>query len=106
MANFKILSRYTGGLVSKTRSNKDFVLLRTPLNLEPDEGDIFITITQELIRRPDLISSQYYDTPELWWVIYEFNGISDPLFELKIGDILRVPELERVLVAVENLETT
>lgn len=104
MANFKRFSRYTGGLVSKNRFNKDFILLRRPLSIEPDEGDNFVTITQELLHRPDLLSSQYYGTPELWWVIYEFNGILDPLFDVQIGSILRIPELNRVLEAIDKLE--
>lgn len=104
MANFRELSRYTGGLVTKNRSGEDFLILRRNLELEEDEGDIFVTVTQEILKRPDLLSSQYYGTPDLWWVIYEFNGISDPLFGLRMGQVLRIPALERVQAAIENLD--
>ena len=104
MANFKTLSRYTGGLATKNRTGKDFLILRNQLDLQPDEGDSFVTVTQEALQRPDLLSKAVYDTPDLWWVIYEFNGISDPFFGLKMGDTLRIPELERVLTAIAKLE--
>ncbi len=104
MANFKRLSRYTGGTLASNRSDQNFLVLRRPLELEPADGDAFVTITDDLIRRPDLISNRAYGTPDLWWVIYEFNGIRDPLFELKAGQVLRIPELDRVLDAVKELE--
>jgi hypothetical protein len=103
MARFKENSRYTGGIVSKNRSNKQFLVLRQPLNLQPDDGDIFVTVTKELVNRPDLVSTKTYAIPDLWWVIYEFNNINDPLFGLNTGQILRLPQLERVLTAISNL---
>lgn len=104
MANFKKNTRYTGGLISKNRSNQDFLILRKPLQLLESDGDIFITVTQEYEKRPDLVSSQVYGDPDLWWVIYEFNGIRDPFFDLKAGQLLRIPQLERVLLAIAALE--
>lgn len=106
MANFKNLSRYTNGQVTKTRSLKDFLILRRPLNLAEDDGDVFVLVTQELEKRPDLVAAKAYDNPDLWWVIYEFNGIRDPLFDLKQGMLLRIPALDRVLEAIEALGTT
>jgi len=103
MANFKELSRYTGGIAIKNRSGQNFLALRSSLNLVEDEGDLFITVTKELENRPDLVSFKAYGLPDLWWVIYEFNNISDPLFGLKAGQILRIPELNRVLIAISNL---
>lgn len=103
MANFKKLSRYTNGIITTNRSGQEFLVLRGQLELEPEEGDVFVEITQDLIRRPDLIAQKAYGNPDLWWVIYEFNGIRDPLFELRPGQILRIPELDRVLEAVRNI---
>lgn len=104
MARFKRLSRYTGGIVTKNRAEEDFLILRRPLNLSQDDGDIFIEVTQDLEKRPDLVSYKAYGIPDLWWVIYEFNGIRDPLFELTIGQVLRIPDIERVQAAIEELE--
>ena len=103
MANFRANSRYTNGIVTTNRSNKNFLILRKPLDLEPDSSDTFITITQELEKRPDLVSFKCYGVVELWWAIYEFNNIRDPFFDIKSGQILRVPAIERVLSAIDRL---
>lgn len=104
MANFSKNTRYTGGKIAKTRDNKDFLVLRRQLNLSRDSGDVIITVTQDLEKRPDLISQKAYNTPDLWWAIYEFNNIKDPLFDVVAGMELRIPELERVLQAIQELE--
>lgn len=104
MANFKSSSRYRNAVVTSNRSNKNFIILRKSLVLEPSIDDTFMTVTQEVLQRPDLIAQTYYGNTEYWWVIYEFNGIKDPLFELKLGQILRIPALRRVLTAIEALE--
>lgn len=103
MANFKANTRYTNGILATNRSRKDFLVLRKSLNLTEDSTDTFILITQQYEKRPDLLSTAAYGTPELWWVIYEFNNIRDPFFELKSGQILRIPELNRVLEAISQL---
>lgn len=104
MANFKRTSRYKRAIVTTNRSNQNFIILRKPLVLEQADGDTFFEVTQEVLKRPDLVAQTFYGNTEYWWVIYEFNGIKDPLFELKMGQILRIPALERVLVAIEQLE--
>lgn len=103
MANFKQTSRYRDAVVTKNRSNQNFIILRNPIKLEPGAGDTFITVTKELLQRPDLISYAAYGNPNYWWVIYEFNGIRDPIFGLKLNDILRIPPIEDVLQAISLL---
>lgn len=104
MANFKTLSRYTGGKVTKNRSEQDFLILRRPLNLTEDEGDVFVEITQDLEKRPDLVAFKAYEDPNLWWVIFELNEIRDPFFDLVAGQLIRLPALDRLLEAIEELE--
>ena len=103
MANFRSLSRYARRSIERNRSDEDFIKLRTPLNLEEDEGDIFVTLNDELLQRPDTISFRAYGTTEFWWVIYEFNGINDPLFDLSLGQVLRLPKLERIQDALSKV---
>lgn len=103
MANFKKNSRYTNGLSSKTRAGDNFLLLKKPLNLTSDPNDTLVAVKQEDILRPDIISNKAYGVPNLWWVILEYNNISDPLFELQPGQILKIPEINRVLLAIDNL---
>ena len=103
MANFQKLSRYTNGIITRDRLGKDFLVLRKNLKLEPSDGDVFVEITADLARRPDLIAYKAYGKPELWWVILEFNGIRDPLFDIRPGQIFRIPEIGRVLEAIKQL---
>lgn len=105
MANFKANTRYTNGIVTKNRSGKDFLVLRRSLNLEENDGDVFVMVTQDLEKRPDLVAQKAYGDPSLWFVIYEFNNIRDPFFNLKSGMLLRIPSLERVLAAIQSLGT-
>lgn len=104
MANFNRNSRYSRGTAVLNRSDQAFLTLRKPLNLSEDAGDILVEVTQDILTRPDLIADRAYGDQSLWWAIYEFNGIRDPLFDLKAGQILRIPELERLLAAVKELE--
>lgn len=104
MANFRDYTRYTAGRIAENRSGEKFLALRKPLNLQEADDDVLVQITQDLVDRPDLVASKAYDNPDLWWVIYEFNGIQNPLEDLNIGDILRVPDISRVIDAIDKLE--
>lgn len=103
MANFKNLTRYTNGIITKNRNNQSFLILRRQLNLKESDGDTFVIVTQELEKRPDLVAQKAYNNPDLWWAIYEFNGIRDPFFNLPAGTLLRIPAIERVLAAIDAL---
>jgi hypothetical protein len=103
MANFKTNTRYTNGSVAKNRAGKDFLVLRRSLFLEEASTDTLVVVTQEYLHRPDLLSSKVYGTPDLWWAIYEFNNIRDPLFDIKLGQILRIPDINRLLQAIADI---
>lgn len=105
MANFQPHSRYNNGTIATNREGKNFLVLRQPLNLKPDAGDVFVQVTQDMEKRPDIVAENAYGDPQLWWVIYEFNQIRDPFFNLPAGTLLRLPTLERVLAAIEQLGT-
>lgn len=103
MARFSNFNRYTNGIITTTRNNQRFLVLRPSLNLEPGASDTFVTITEEYVNRPDLISFRVYGDRRLWWVIYEFNNIRDPFFDLGLGQILRIPARDRVIEAIGKL---
>ena len=105
MAHFKPFSRYQNGTVSYSRDGSKFLVLRQPLNLSPDNTDTYVTITQDLVQRPDLISYKAYSTVDLWWAIYEYNNIRDPFFDLKLGTILKIHSKERILAAASRINS-
>lgn len=60
-------------------------LTRVPIS----ENDIYIEVTTT--DRLDLISFNYYGTPEFWWLIANANGIGKGTMYVKEGAILRMP---------------
>jgi len=103
MANFRKNTRYTNGNTTVDREGNKFLVLRKQLNLEPGSDDIFVKITSKYVNRPDLVAHTAYKDTSLWWVIFEFNSIVDPFFDLKLERILRLPSKERVLKAINSL---
>ena len=43
------------------------------------------------IMRPDLISWRVYGTEAYWWLILSYNKVQDPLNELTVGQLLKIP---------------
>lgn len=50
-------------------------------------------VTDADVKRVDLISYQYYETVDYWWLLLRVNGIRDPYNGLEVGDVLRIPSL-------------
>jgi len=62
----------------------------------PDATDVLYTVPQAGEGRLDLVSQQFYGTPELWWVIAMVNNLLDPLVGFTVGQTVRVPRKERL----------
>lgn len=43
------------------------------------------------LMRPYLISYRYYGTVRFWWIIMLINGIDNPLVDMEVGQILKIP---------------
>ena len=43
------------------------------------------------LMRPFLISYRYYGTVGFWWIIMLVNGITNPLTDMEVGQILKIP---------------
>lgn len=54
--------------------------------------DHFHTVLKEEENRIDIISQNYYNTPEYGWVILLANNMVDP-FIVTVGSILRIPPI-------------
>lgn len=50
-------------------------------------------VTTADLMRPDLISWQYYQNVEFWWIICYVNRIMNPLKEIVPGAILIIPSI-------------
>ena len=56
----------------------------------PSSTDTFGVIPPGSEYRPDKISQEVYNTPDLWWKIMEVNGIYD-IYDFKAGLTIRLP---------------
>jgi hypothetical protein len=65
----------------------------------PDASDVMYTVPQAGEHRMDLISQEFYGTPELWWVVALVNNVVDPLVGFVAGQTIRVPKKERLASA-------
>jgi len=43
------------------------------------------------LMRPFLISDRHYGTVNFWWIIMLVNGITNPLVDMEVGQILKIP---------------
>jgi hypothetical protein len=50
-----------------------------------------MVVTQDIENRPDLVALKAYGDPSWWWIIATFNGIINPILELKVGRLLYIP---------------
>ena len=99
MGELSSSSRYNWSVYYIDSKNGDFYGTRQPLKLRKDSSDLFHVVTDADSKRIDLIAWKYYRDVNLWWVIAEFNNISNPL-EIPTGTTLRIPSYSRVQMKV------
>jgi len=51
----------------------------------------YYRVTGVDLMRPDMISYNFYGTVGFWWILMVINGINNPLCDLKVGQILQIP---------------
>ena len=95
MADISETSRYNWSALYVDNKSGDFYGTRQPLKLREHDSDTFHVVTDADCKRTDLIAWKYYQDVRLWWVIAEFNNISNPL-EIPTGTTLRIPSYERI----------
>jgi hypothetical protein len=67
------------------------------LVLENDITDIFHTVGSGEVGALDLIAFNYYGQEGLWWLLADFNSITDQFSEMSVGMVLRIPTKQRVM---------
>ena len=86
--------RYTLGGVSEVSSFAIEYWSRG--QLDRDRSDIVYVMEEKYEGRLDRLGSLFYGDSGLWWVIGQYNGITDPFRELVVGKVLLIPLIERV----------
>jgi len=69
------------------------VMTNRPIPKEPD--DRLFTINKTYEYRPDLLSFDLYDTPNLWWVFYQRNPntLTKPPLDFKVDTLIYLPKI-------------
>ena len=69
------------------------VMVNRPIPKEPD--DRLFKINQTYQYRPDLLSFDLYDTPNLWWVFYQRNPntLTKPPLDFKTNTVIYLPKI-------------
>lgn len=65
-----------------------------------DPSDIVFSISSDFAKRPDLVSSIYYNSPRYMWVILQYNNIVDINLEFVAGRIISFPTYQRLLLEI------
>jgi len=71
--------------------NGGFDYLLKEFKIEITEPTKPFTILPQFASRPDLVALAMYGNSRLWWIITEFNGISDIWNEFVVGVVLDLP---------------
>lgn len=82
-------------------STVDFLPLKTDESLSPVvfyefPGDSLISYYEHTYvagERLDQISQQYYNKPDLWWLIADYNPQITDILNIPTGSVLRVPRV-------------
>jgi len=68
--------------------------------LPPDTSDIIYFVEKKYEGKPHLLGYVFYGDTGLWWLICAYNGIIDPIEEIKEGKSLLIPTLDRIKAQV------
>ncbi len=62
-------------------------------SIRPDPTDkLYQIVDERYVHRPDLLASDLYGDPDLFWIVAVRNGMQDPVFDLKLKTILYLPD--------------
>ena len=71
-----------------------------PINIPYDDvSDYYMVIPTGYDNKPGNLAYELFGTPKLYWIFSYFNKdmIVDPIFDIKAGMTIRVPDKDRLL---------
>jgi hypothetical protein len=81
--------RYNNNPIKKTLDGKE--VYRTTIMPTLQQSPMDITIATETGDRLDTLATQFYQNPNLWWIIAAANNIHTAPIGFRDGTILRIP---------------
>lgn len=64
------------------------------------DDDIVYIIPKEYEHRPDRVSNHFYGTPDLMWLVLQYNKILDVTTEFVVGKEIKLPNRSRVSLTI------
>ena len=61
-----------------------------------------ITVTSGFEANLPALASKYLDDQNLWWAILHYNGLIDPIHDVRVGSVLKIPDRNSLLSFLEN----
>jgi hypothetical protein len=81
------MDRYRIGMKRKAFINK----------MKAEVGYKYWKIPFKYEYRPDLISARWYGTPELWWVIQEYNDFFRMPQDFYVNRMIKIPDSDQTI---------
>lgn len=96
-------SRYRNTNVHRDETTKKpFFDLWNPPRIRETKPPTIVRVNARYLYRPDLIASDIYGDPTLFWVVAIRNGITFPMRDIRAGQVLYVPALEDVMAGLQE----
>lgn len=89
-------SRYSNNERILYDTGEEIIETSDRIEFEHSNKDSYFTVEARHEGRLDLVSYEVYGTSIYWWAIASASGIYDP-FDVKVGTVLRIPPIEKVL---------
>ena len=88
---YEVLSRYS--IYRQIISDETYLETFNQNTIEKSDSDKFHIVTKREENRLDIISNDFYGTPNYWWILAIANELIDP-FIVNVGDSIRIPPIE------------
>jgi hypothetical protein len=103
ISNSDRLDRYF--IKSDVDGNTEPIFLdRSPFDYEWETVNATVRLNSQLVHRIDRIANQYFNDPNLYWVVLAANNVLDP-YELEVGDELVIPKPEEFFDFLQKFRT-
>lgn len=56
----------------------------------------YYSIESTDLLRPDILSVKFYGRQNFWWIVMKVNNIIDIWYDLEVGKILKVPDINDI----------
>ena len=84
-------------MIEYTQTSRYYHIFENPDIVQTDLSILNLPFTETTVRsgeqnNPEILSQRIYNNPHYWWVICQFNGITDP-DNIPLGMVIRYPTL-------------